>query len=186
MADEILVTVNYGRKKQVAPYEMAEASVIIEERFRGDADPLDIERAIRSQFIAAKSQVFLELGLPFEQDEATGIIHEVFPTAVVVAAAAQPAVQARRAVPRDSVHEDAAPYEDAPDPAYRPAGNISPKNEREELFLELMNYPERWVQVQSDNAKAPDFRHKTRTKPNSEYKVSLWERDAPRWFVNPF
>lgn len=186
MADEILVTVNYGRKKQVAPYEMAEASVIIEERFRGDADPLDIERAIRTQFIAAKSQVFLELGLPFEQDDETGIIHEIFPTAVVVAAAAQPAVQARRVVSSAPASERAEHGEEAPEPAYRPASNITPSNEREALFLELMEHPERWVQVQSDNAKAPDFRHKTKTKPNSEYKVSLWERDAPRWFVNPF
>ena len=180
--DEIRIEATFGRKKQVAPYEMAEASLTISQVFRSDVSVEEVERVARAQFITLKSEVLQQLGLEFEQDEDTMIIQEVFRGAEVVELRRAPAPA--EAVAMHPASQAAAP---APVAAAVPTGTdgIVPANEKEELFLDIMRNPADWSRVTSDNPKAPNFRHKTKTQPNSTYKISLWERDAPRWFRAP-
>ena len=54
--------VTFGRKKQVAPYEMAEASVTLIQTFAGDTDPESVATVMQDAFVAAKSEVQCHLG----------------------------------------------------------------------------------------------------------------------------
>jgi len=206
--DTVKVYVQFGRKKQVAPYEMAEMSCAIEQTFSGDVDPDDLLATMKDLALSVKSQTLLELGLPFEQDDATGLIMEIFPGAEVVEshpagkAAGKASVtsigsKAKRK-PVEVVKDDEDEEEDieeeddeeeeepTPPPKKKAKAPFVPKTERDEHFLDLMTNPNNWKAVESDNPKAPDFRHKSLKKPGTDFAVSLWLRDAPKGFVNPF
>lgn len=193
---EITVTTTWGSKRQVAPYEMDEATVVITETFSGDADPEDVQRCIDSQFITAKASVLGQLRKPFEQDEATGMIFEVFPGAEVVESKPTAKLKAVAPPPVEDDEEDGGDEQEeeaskpAPKPAAKRPAPRKPKldaTDRDSLFFDLMENPDDWTLVESDNPKAPDFRHATLKDPkNSRFTVSLWLRDAPDGFENPF
>lgn len=168
MAESITITSTFGRKKSMGNYNMAEASIVVSQTFAGDVSPEEIERVAAEQFIHTKSRVFLELGLEFSQDEETMLIAEVFtPTVEVVAA------PARRELP-------APPQRTGGYGGGRPA----PRQDKDSLWRDLMDNPDGWERVQSDNPKAPDFRSRTILQPGTQFKVGLWLKDAPDWFQN--
>ena len=194
-AIEYTMDVTFGRKKQVAPYEMAEASVTLSQKFTGDTDPQDIATTMQDMFVAAKSEVLLQLGLPFEQDEDTLRIMEVFgPETTVVANAARAvpvAVQPTTPVPSGTVtalpsRDEGTGQDNWPQGAVVGTG-IDAKSPRDRDFLDEMQDPSNWWNNRNNkkNPSSPDFSHKTRTKPGSDFKVGLWLKDAPDWFVPP-
>lgn len=189
----------------MAPYEMATSEVTISETFDGTIDPDEISMQVASQHLIAKAQVFQELGLDFEQDEA-GRLVELFPGTEVVesksAAKAKPAARRLRAAPEpepeDEPEDEPAPRRTAPRapraaaPARPAARRAAPKPKGDDDdpygdWQDLTDDPDSWDYFAEKNTpKAPDFRHKTRKQANSNYRVSLWLDNAPSWFENPF
>jgi hypothetical protein len=117
--DEPTITISstYRRTVQPAQYETAVAEVTVSETFLGSVSPEDIAQQSQSQFEIIKSEVLLQLGRDFEQDETTGRIMELFPNAVVVESkpsVARPvrAIPAARTPPSRAAQDRLAALED--------------------------------------------------------------------------
>jgi hypothetical protein len=206
MSDQPTITIQstFTRSHQLASYEQATASVTITEVFDGTVSPEDVATQASNQFLTIKSQVFNELGLPFEQDEESGLIIELFPGAEVVESkpAAKPTarkVPGRRLapVPDDEPEEDDKPRRAAPRApraaAPKPAASRNRKAAADDEdpygdWADLAENPDDWEYFPDKESKrSPDFRHKTRAQQgNPRFKVSLWLDNAPSWFENPF
>jgi len=172
MANTVTITSTFGRKKSMGNYNMAEALVVVQQTFDGDVSPEEVDRIASEQFIHAKSRVLIELGLEFGQDAETMLIAEVFtPTVEVVAAA-----------PR---RELSAPPQRTGGYGGGYGGGRQSAPDKDDLWRDLMENPNGWEEVNSDNPKAPTFRSLTVLQPGTKFKIGLWSKDAPSWFVNP-
>lgn len=210
------VTTRFARKgkvEQAGDYEMVEAEAIVEQVFDGDVDPEALTSVIEDQFILVKAQVLEQLGLTFAQDEQSGMVFETFPGAETVTKA--PAKKRLAPVP-DPEEDEEEEEEEAPPAKKKPAAKapakaapkkktpppvedddeeeededdedeIVPKDDKEELFLELMKFPKKWKLNNSDKPNAPRWQHNTKKRPGTNYAIGLWAKDAPRWFEDPF
>lgn len=204
-----------GKVEKAGDYEMVEAEAIVEQVFDGDIDPEALTTVIEDQFILIKAQVLTQLGLSFEQAE-DGLISETFPGAVTVESKAKPAKKRLAPVPDPEEDEEEEEEEEEAPPVKKKAAKapakpapkkktpppveddddedededdedeIVPKDEKEELFLELMKFPKKWKLNNSNKPNAPRWQHTTKKRPGTDYAVGLWAKDAPRWFEDPF
>jgi len=204
----IVLRTRFRRVMSLEAYNTQEAEVMVEQAFpTGDMSPEDIQAHVAGMFMYAKASVYDQLGLGYEQDDATGIIMEKFKgTKVVSAPPAQNAQPAARAAapkalrpvpnepePSDEEYDDQADAmaaEEAPAPRktfQRTANRSSAKaSGGVDYWDHLMNNPDRWFdnRLSKKNPKAPDFRSKDYKEGN--FAVGLWLNQAPDGFVNPF
>lgn len=136
----ITLHTKFRRNMKLADYEMAEAEVLVAQEFPGDMPPEDVQAHIAGMFQYAKASVYDQLGLGYNQDEATGIIMEVFPGTQVVGSKpkALPAAQkprksaaAPKSIPEPYTDEDEPPvdaYEEDEPPARPPARQNAGRN----------------------------------------------------------
>lgn len=188
----IEVASTFSRTLQVQQFEPQKAEVTIRQSFPGTMTPQEVVELVQSQFVQIKSQVLLELGLPFEQDDETGRLIESFPGSTVVAsrpAPNPPAVAPPRA--------PAAPARTAP-AARRPAAasGTPPKRQQasrgaqggsggqtpsvEDMWSELLDYPHLWNDVRGEKeagSRKPDFTS-TQYMNDRGYPVGLWLNDT--------
>lgn len=216
----ITVTSTFRRVKQPAQYETATAEITVSETFVGSVSPEDVANQAMSQFEVIKSEVFQQLGIDFEQDEATGRIMEIFPNAVVVEShpSQKPKAPARRLRPvkeeeppieayeddehswhstEPQVEEEPAPVRRAPRaPKAAPASNQRRQPARRNAeddpdghWQDLMENPGDWWNNQENkrNPKGPDFAHKSKKRPGTNFPIGLWlGQDTPEWFRDPY
>lgn len=207
------LTAYYSRKRGLPDYSSEEASVFISQAMPGVMQPEEVANHLQSLFVYAKSEVYQQLALPFEQDEATGRIMESFPDSKVVAMRPKTA----RAVATDAGDDPSADQyptdaelADAqrqtlqearqqavrrhPSSTQRSTGGRArkaaglAKPDDEELWEDLANNPDGWWdnRINKRNPKGPDWSHKTKTQPGTNFKVGLWLSNAPDWFMEDY
>lgn len=210
----ITITSTFRRTKQPASYETCTAELTVSETFVGSVSPEDVAQQAMSQFEVIKSEVFQQLGIDFEQDEATGRIMELFPNSVVVEShpsqKPKPAPRRLAAAPEpepepeyeEEPEEEPAPQRRAPRaprassaPAQRRSSPSAPRarqqaaeNDPEGHWQDLMENPGQWWDNRENkrNPKGPDFAHKAQKKAGSNFPVGLWLSQAPDWFQDPY
>lgn len=189
-------------------YESARAAVSIEETYPGTLNPDEVAAIVSNHFVHAKGAVFQQLGIGFEQDD-TDVLREAFGDVITVASApasagqavvraapttATPAPPAAPAAPPRApappVPRTAAPAPAAPPPPRPPAPAAPASSDDDELWAELMERPDLWLDVRGDKASgkakhnAPDFRSTYRKE--GRYSKGIWLDKAPDWFVDPW
>lgn len=204
MSEEINTTrvvTRFARKGKVeaaGDYEMVEAEAIIEQVFDGDIDPEALTSVIEDQFILIKAQVFMQLGLAFNQSE-DGVIEEVFPGSSTVESKAKPAKKRLAPVPEPEEDEEEDEDDEEEEPPAKPArkapakkkaepslDDIEPEDEKEEMFLDMMKFPKNWKLANSKSPNGPRWQHTKKKRPGTQFPVGLWAKDAPDWFEDPF
>ena len=143
--------------------------------------------------------------MSFEQDDATGIIMEVFPGSNVVemkptgTETPAPAPRRVRAVPQAPEPDEGTEIPNEPQeaateaprtrraarPAPAPAPATGPM-ETDDYWDDLEKNPGNWWdnRATKTNPKGPDFTSSTFKKADG-YRVALWLNSAPDWFVLP-
>src|SRR5215213_6812847 len=127
--DATVIKVHYRRQIQPKQYETAEFAMDVEHVFPAGLSPEEIEKAAARMAQEVKVGVLTQLGMPFEQDEETRVIMEVFKGSEVVAKAAPAAVVAPTtgAVVATPAQEAPTPAPATPKPAAKRAGpNAAP------------------------------------------------------------
>lgn len=195
-SENIVVRVNYRRQTQPKQYETAAFEMTVEETFPASLSPLEIESVGKQLAQVVKVGVYRELNLPFEQDEDTKVIMEVFPGSEVVAetrkaAPAPPSAPtgARRNGPGRSVpsgRSGPAQRPTAPPSGPEPAYEIDTNAAWEDLAAN----PSDWYYYAPEdkkNPKGPDFRNKSgRFKSqDGRFLMGLWLNTKPEDLVLP-
>lgn len=176
------VSATFRQTKQVNQYEPAVAEVTVTHTLEAGATAEAAAAAAAAMMRIAKSQVFLELDLPFEQDPTTQVIKQTFPSATVVHSQPVPAAQPAPAPAADPFAAVAQPV------AQQPALAAVPVADPTDLWAQLAADPSQWYdnRLNKRNPKAPDFKHTTLPDPqNPQYKMSLWLRDCPPGMALP-
>ena len=208
MSEEITIKVKFERQTQPKQYEIARAGIELEMTYPGTFTPEQIANDGQSLYQVAKSLVFNELGVPFEQDSATGILMETFPGSTVMAIVpkSEPdhpvnkprAVRAVPQAPESPAGDDADDYyQDEPEPvttpsrparrAARPAPAPAPAGlSTDDYWEDLEKNPGDWWDNREtkNNPKGPDFTS-SKFKQDNGYRVALWLNSAPDWFNVP-
>jgi hypothetical protein len=129
------VIISYSRKLQSAPFEMMEASAIVEVDLDLEADEKERSAATLEAYAFAKVSVCEQLGLNYEIDAKTLIVRETLE------------------------RHTGATEKVATTPTGKKAGG--PPDEAA-LWSEVMAQPDRWFDNRTDkrNPKAPDFKRK--------------------------
>jgi hypothetical protein len=157
------------------------AGLSVKEMFPGEMSAMDIANIAEGHYIITKEKVLSQLALPFQQDQATGMILEAFPGARTVSStpAAPPAttepVQAPAA--RFGTSRTAQPQQASSGPRSGPAGQSGqwkPAPGQADLKRELLEYPDLWYWDQNkSNATGPDF-ISTHYKNDRGYPAGIW------------
>lgn len=193
------LTAYYSRKRGLPDYSSEEASIFISQAVPGVMEPEELAETLQSLFVYAKSEVYQQLRLPFEQDE-VGRIMETFPDTKIVASKPKAAPKRTlKATPEPEPDDDESDPEEAPEPRRRtspargraggsqasrgrPTGGSGPMTE-DDLWEELEQHPDLWYDNRETkrNPKAPDFVSAKHKQPGSNFKVGLWLNNAPDW-----
>lgn len=177
-------------------YESARALVSVEETFPGTMNPDEVAGVIANQFVHAKSMVFQQLGISFEQDE-LGLIRETFGDIQVTAS--QPSAPAARVPQRPQAVPAAAPAPNhhpsapqAPQRALAAVGGPAPAAARggqdDGMWAEVMEQPDRWKDQRATKTKPtqPDFVSLDHKNPDGRFAKGLWIDRAPSWWQDPW
>lgn len=170
----ITIRSRFRRVLQVAPYQTAEAEISVEETFPGELSPDQIVDVAQNQFAIAKAQVFAQLGLKADFDEATGMIMEAMPDTIAV-----------------TTPPTAVPVAAATPPASTP-GAAPTANPKEAYWQDLAGNPANWKDLRPAKASgqlkptSPDFKSTTIKDPkNDRFYVGLWLTDCPEGLAIP-
>jgi hypothetical protein len=149
----------------------------IEEMFPGEMQAPDIVIIAEGHYIIAKEKVLSELQLPFQQDQATGMILEAFPGARTVSStpaappAPPPTEPAQPPAARFGTSRTAQPQQASRAPR---SGQWEPAPSQAELKRELLEYPDLWYWDQSKgNGSGPDFLS-THYQNDRGYPAGIW------------
>lgn len=152
------------------------ASFELLEVYPGEMSPEEIQQVAELQFQLLKSETLKQLGLPFTQDEATGMIMETFPGSTVVSSG-QPATAAEP--PREAAQARQAPARSNPAPRRQQAntgqrGRSGGNPQPDVMWQELMDYPGDWYwNAEKSNPQQPDF-YSTKYFSAEGWPVGLW------------
>jgi hypothetical protein len=164
------------------------AGLSVKEMFPGEMSAMDIANIAEGHYIITKEKVLSQLQLPFEQDQATGMILEAFPgartissTPAVVAPEAAPPVEDGRQAPAQppaARFGSSAPtqrQQASSGPRSAPSGQWEPAPSQAEMKRELLEYPDLWYpdpqKTKADTK--PDFISCHYTN-KSGYPAGLW------------
>lgn len=174
---QVALKTTYSRTVRDSPSREAgwiKAEFELTEVFPGEMQAEEIAKVAEAQYQVLKSTVLSELGLPFTQDETTGMIMETFPGSTVVASAPaeqapRVAAQARQAAPPSN---PPAPRQQARTAPSSPRSGATPRPNV--LWQELFDYPGDWFWNRNkQNANQPDY-ISTRYINDKGYPVGLW------------
>ncbi len=202
-ADGTRIVFHYRRQVQPKQYETAEVFMDIEHTFSAGLSPEEIENSAKRMAQIVKVGVLTQLGLPFEQDEDTRVIMEVFPASQVVTHKPGPAIKAEGAVvgaveASEAPETEAAPTPPAPapKPVAKRAGPNAPKrtaavggSDTDEAWEHLAANPSLWyynAPEDKKNPKGPDFKATNKAGFSSNgYPMGLWLNTKPEDLVLP-
>jgi hypothetical protein len=192
-AEGTRIVFHYRRQVQPKQYETAEVFMDIEHTFPTGLSPEEIENSAKRMAQIVKVGVLTQLGLPFEQDEDTRVIMEVFPTAEKVTS--KPLVVPAAAPVEAHVAEPAPPTPpSAPRPAAKRTGPNAAKtstggDDVEAAWEHLAANPSLWfynAPETKQNPKGPDFKATKKAGFTSNgYPMGLWMNTKPEDLVLP-
>ena len=199
-AEGTRIVFHYRRQVQPKEYETAEVFMDVEHTFPAGLSPEEIETSAKRMAQIVKVGVLTQLGLPFEQDEDTRVIMEVFPTAEKVTNKPSAAIKAEGAVvgvatapvQAPEAVEAPAPAPATPRPAQsRPAPpKARPANDDVTAAWEhLAANPGEWyynAPEDKKNPKGPDFKAtKNAGFMSNGFPMGLWLNTKPEDLVLP-
>jgi hypothetical protein len=157
------------------------AGLSVKEMFPGEMSAMDIANIAEGHYIITKEKVLSELQLPFQQDQATGMILEAFPGAGRSAARQRhppapspPTEPAQPPAARFGTSRTAQPQQASSGPRSAPSGSGSRPPSQAELKRELLDYPRPWYWDQSkSNGTGPDF-ISTHYQNDRGYPAGIW------------
>lgn len=195
-AEGTRIVFHYRRQVQPKQYETAEVFMDVEHTYPAGLSPEEIEAGAKRMAQIVKVGVLTQLGLPFEQDEDTRVIMEVFPTAEKVtnkpkAESVAPPVSPPVA-PEDAEAPTTAPA--TPRPAQKRTGPNAAKpasggSDTDAAWEHLAANPKLWfynAPEDKKNPKGPDFKATKDAGFNANgFPMGLWLNTKPEDLVLP-
>lgn len=196
-SDNVTVHINYERQTQPKQYETQRFSMAVTQSFPASLSPEEIDESAKVLAQVVKVAVYEQLQLPYEQNEDTKVIHEVFPGSQNVAAS--PKLAAVPSEPAEYTEAPTAPPVPQRTPqrrtgASRPAtARPKPKGGEDDAWNDVMDHPENWYDNRTSkrNPNGPDFKATNASGwvNNRNEPMSLWINgqysQAPEWFEAP-